>query len=125
MRRVINLDAERDNLDCLNLAPLGLSPNAINNCPVHDLLNRTMIAELGSTGTVHELFRQPALNSSSEGGPIIGAGNGTSGSVAAMTQGQPVAVSNGEFNVPQAVVQALGRDFFDNLVDQHHQPSGG
>ncbi|MBA5690529.1 hypothetical protein [Rugamonas apoptosis] len=53
-----------------------------------------------------------------------GLGLGTSDSVAAVANGQPVAVSNGEFRVPAAVVQALGRDFFDELVRNYHQPTG-
>lgn len=55
---------------------------------------------------------------------IQGPGSGTSDSVAAMANGQPVAVSNGEFRVPAVVVQALGRDFFDELVKNYHQPIG-
>jgi hypothetical protein len=47
---------------------------------------------------------------------IIGVGNGTSDSVAAMTQVRPVDAPNGEFHVPQAVMQALGLDFFDKLI---------
>lgn len=44
--------------------------------------------------------------------------------MAAVANGQPVAVSNGEFHVPAAVVQALGRDFFDELVRNYLQPTG-
>lgn len=55
---------------------------------------------------------------------IQGPGTGTSDSVAAVANGQPVALSNGEFRVPAAVVQALGRDFFDELVQNYHQPTG-
>lgn len=43
--------------------------------------------------------------------------------MAAVANGQPVAVSNGEFRVPAAVVQALGKDFFDELVHNYHQPT--
>ncbi|MBA5605200.1 hypothetical protein H3H36_07485 [Duganella sp. FT3S] len=49
-------------------------------------------------------------------------GNGTSDSVAAVANGQPVAVSNGEFRIPATVMQMLGRDFFDELVKNYHQP---
>lgn len=55
---------------------------------------------------------------------IQGPGTGTSNSVAAAANGQPVAVSNGEFRVPAAIVQALGQDFFDELVQNYHRPTG-
>jgi hypothetical protein len=60
-----------------------------------------------------------------DGGLIAGPGSGTSDSIAAVANGQPLAVSNGEYHIPAAVVSALGRDFFDKLVEQFHQPTDG
>jgi hypothetical protein len=67
----------------------------------------------------------PAYASYANGGLIAGPGSGTSDSIAAQANGQPLAVSNGEYHIPAAVVAALGRDFFDKLVAQFHQPSDG
>lgn len=61
-----------------------------------------------------------------DGGMIQGPGTGTSDSIPAVTEhGAPLAVSNGEFKIPPAVVQALGKDFFDELIAQYHQPVEG
>lgn len=59
-----------------------------------------------------------------DGGLIRGPGTGTSDSIAAAAGGAPVAVSNGEYKIPAVVVQALGQDFFDKLVEQFHTPVG-
>lgn len=60
------------------------------------------------------------------GGQIVGPGTGTSDSIPAVTeQGQPIAVSNGEYKVPPQVVAALGKDFFDKLIAQYHTPVQG
>jgi hypothetical protein len=60
------------------------------------------------------------------GGLIQGPGTGTSDSIPATTEtGAPLAVSNGEFTIPPAVVQALGKDFFDELIAQYHTPTPG
>lgn len=113
-----NLDNEPDNLNSYNLSGMGLAPTAIDSSPVHDLMQ--------GGGTLHGLLGASALNNShlANCGMIQGPGTGTSDSVAAVANGQPVAVSNGEFRVPAAVVQALGRDFFDELVQNYHQPTG-
>lgn len=60
------------------------------------------------------------------GGMIQGPGTGTSDSIPAVVDGgKPAHVSNGEYVIPAAVVQALGQDFFDHLVQQLHQPAPG
>jgi hypothetical protein len=59
-----------------------------------------------------------------DGGLIAGPGTGTSDSIAAQAGGTPLAVSNGEYRIPAAVVAALGQDFFDKLIEQFHTPSG-
>lgn len=67
----------------------------------------------------------PALGFA-DGGLITGPGTGTSDSIPAQTQdGAPLQVSNGEFKVPPVVVQALGKDFFDELIAQYHTPVEG
>jgi len=66
-----------------------------------------------------------ALSAYADGGMITGPGTGTSDSIAAVAGGQPVAVSNGEFLVPAAVVQALGQDFFEKLLEHYHTETGG
>lgn len=61
-----------------------------------------------------------------DGGQIVGPGTGTSDSIPAQTeQGAPLAVSNGEYKIPPQVVAALGKDFFDKLIAQYHQPVAG
>lgn len=77
-------------------------------------------------GAVHSLVAGLAFNNHrlANGGMIQGPSSGTSDSVADVAIGQPVAVSSGEFRVPAAVVQALGEDFFDELVRNYHQPTG-
>lgn len=122
-----NMDGEVDNLTSYNLAPMGLAATAINNSPVHDLMNNRLIDEnVDKTGALHSLLSQSAFNNRyADGGLITGPGTGTSDSVAAQAQGVPLAVSNGEFHVPQAVVDALGRDFFDKIVADYHQPTDG
>jgi hypothetical protein len=67
---------------------------------------------------------QGGLVRMADGGMIRGAGTGTSDSIAAAAAGQPLAVSNGEYRIPAAVVQALGQDFFAHLVAQYHTPVG-
>jgi hypothetical protein len=64
---------------------------------------------------------QNAQQHFAQGGMIQGPGTGTSDSVQAVntSNGQPVKVSNGEYIIPQAVVAAKGRDFFDALVRKY------
>ena len=57
------------------------------------------------------------------GGQIVGPGTGTSDSIPAVVDGQePIKVSAGEFVIPKDVVDALGADFFDNLIQKFHTP---
>lgn len=61
-----------------------------------------------------------------QGGLIQGPGTGTSDSIPAVTEtGAPLSVSNQEYTIPPQVVQALGKDFFDQLIAQYHQPVQG
>lgn len=123
----INAQGEADNVNAYNLAPYGLAPNAINNSPVHDLLNSTMVGRMDKDSVVGGLLRESAFNRGrlADGGLIQGPGTGTSDSVAAQAGGLPLAVSNGEYHIPANVVAALGQDFFDRIVDELHVPTGG
>ncbi|MGZ8317490.1 MAG: portal protein [Telluria sp.] len=64
------------------------------------------------------------LSRFADGGLIVGPGSGTSDSIPAVVGEQPLAVSNGEYLVPPAVVAALGQDFFDSIVQHLHTPAG-
>jgi hypothetical protein len=66
------------------------------------------------------LARAAGDDSYADGGLIRGPGSGTSDSIAAQTGGQPIAVSDGEYWIPPAVVEALGEDFFEALIAQFH-----
>lgn len=59
-----------------------------------------------------------------DGGPVKGPGTGTSDSVPAVntSNGQPIALSSGEWVVPADVVRAKGQEFFQKLTDKHHRP---
>lgn len=96
---------------------MGLAPTGWKSSPIHDLMQG---------GAIHSLLAGLAVNNDhlANGGMIQGPDTGTSDSVAAVGNGQSVAVSNGEFRIPAAVIQALGRDFFDKLVRNYHQPTG-
>jgi hypothetical protein len=72
--------------------------------------------------------QQPQITESryANGGPIQGPGTGTSDSIPATIDGsQPARLSNGEYVIPAAVVDALGQDFFDHIVQQLHMPAQG
>lgn len=60
------------------------------------------------------------------GGMIHGPGTGTSDSIHTQNRatGAPVSVSTGEYVIPADVVRAKGKDFFDKMVRQYHQPTG-
>jgi hypothetical protein len=61
-----------------------------------------------------------------DGGLLQGPGTGTSDSIPALIDGQqPAQVSAGEYLIPSAVVEALGQDFFEHLVQQFHTPAEG
>lgn len=83
-------------------------------------------AAIDGPGTVADALRHP-LTRYADGGQITGPGTGTSDSIPAVNTdtGQPLAVSNGEFKIPPEVVQALGKDFFDELIAQYHTPIEG
>jgi len=57
------------------------------------------------------------------GGAIVGPGTGRSDSVGTVntTTGTPVKVSNGEYVIPEHVVRAKGKDFFDSLLRKYTQ----
>lgn len=61
------------------------------------------------------------------GGYIVGPGNGQSDSIGTInaTTGQPVRVSNNEYVIPEPVLKAKGREFFDNLLRRYgNAPEG-
>lgn len=60
------------------------------------------------------------------GGFLTGPGTGTSDSIGTknMSTGGPVAVSNGEYVIPKRVVDAKGREFFDNLLRRYADIGG-
>lgn len=110
----INASGQADNLNSYNMAPLGMAPNALNSSTVGSLMASSPVGSLLAESAFNQRY--------ADGGVIAGPGTGTSDSIAAVANGQPIAVSNGEYHVPAAVVAALGQDFFDKLVDQFHQP---
>ena len=57
------------------------------------------------------------------GGFLQGPGNGRSDSIGTVNEstGQPVKVANGEYVIPEHVVRAKGRDFFDKMLRQYAQ----
>jgi hypothetical protein len=97
-------------------------------------------AAIGPGGLVDQLLSTTIIGSESnprhggyasvigyaDGGVIEGPGTGTSDSIPAVTSsGQPAAVSNGEYLVKAPVVQAMGVEFFQGLIDRFHQPAEG
>lgn len=125
----INAEGEPDNVNLYNLANVGLASNAINSSPVHDLMKGGIgHGKMESSGLIHSLLKDSAFNNGgrlADGGVIDGPGTGTSDSIAAEANGQPLAVSDGEYHIPAAVVQALGQDYFEQLIAQYHQPTDG
>jgi hypothetical protein len=122
----INADGQEDNLNGYNLAAVGMAPDALNTSQVHSGLSSAAFntGAMDKGSTVRSLLGESAFNRYADGGVISGPGTGTSDSIAAVAAGQPLAVSNGEYHVPAAVVQALGEDFFERLIQEFHQPSG-
>jgi hypothetical protein len=122
----INASGQQDNLHGYNLPAAGIETNLpysqikaeINNSLIKSGLSESAF----NTGKMGR--RMHAIVGYADGGMIQGPGTGTSDSIAAMAAGQPLAVSNGEYHVPAAVVDALGQDFFEKLIEQFHQPSG-
>lgn len=125
----INAEGEQDNVRGYNLAPMGMAPNATNNSVLSNAMDSSAFntGAMDATSPLHSLLSESAFNNHrmADGGVIAGPGTGTSDSIAAVANGQPLAVSNGEFHVPAPVVAALGRDFFDKLIEQFHQPTDG
>lgn len=60
------------------------------------------------------------------GGFLQGPGTGRSDSIGTVNEstGQPVRVANGEYVIPEHVVRAKGRDFFDKMLRQYAQVNG-
>jgi len=60
------------------------------------------------------------------GGVIMGPGTGRSDSIKTTNRdtGEPVAVSNGEYIIPEHVVKVKGKEFFDNLLRKYSNVSG-
>lgn len=95
----------------------GTTPRAVGN---------TMSSLFPKPVDVQDATARAGVQGFADGGLIQGPGTGTSDSIPAITQdGAPLAVSNGEYKIPPAVVQALGKDFFDELIAQHHTPVQG
>lgn len=130
----INQDGEEDNLHGYNLGAVGLAPDVANSSPLQQGLRNSAFntGEMDRTSGVKSMLAESAFNrrgssmrvSFADGGVITGPGTGTSDSIAAEAAGQPLAVSNGEYHVPAAVVAALGADFFEQLTAKFHQPTG-
>lgn len=57
------------------------------------------------------------------GGFLVGPGTGRSDSIGTVNEssGQPVKVANGEYVIPKHVVDAKGREFFDNLLRRYSE----
>jgi hypothetical protein len=125
--KFVNGAGQTDYLQNYNLSDMGLAPNALNNSPVHDLMAGGQInGNLDQQGPLAGLLGQSAFNNRfADGGLIQGPGTGTSDSIAATAEGQPLAVSNGEYHIPSQVVAALGQDFFDKLIEHYHTPVAG
>jgi hypothetical protein len=122
----INADGELDNLHRYNLAAVGLAPDPLRTSPLHDALNSGFFnsGQMAATSVLRQSINEAASNHFANGGVINGPGTGTSDSIAATAGSQPIAVSNGEYHIPAAVVDALGQDFFERLVEEFHTPSG-
>lgn len=60
-------------------------------------------------------------NGMANGGFLQGPGTGRSDSIGTVNEstGQPVKVANGEYVIPEHVVRAKGRDFFDKMLRQY------
>lgn len=122
----INADGQEDNLHGYNLGAIGMGANAINSSPLQQgLANATFnTGAMDRSSGVRSMLADSAFNRYADGGVIVGPGTGTSDSIAAVAGGEPIAVSNGEYHVPAAVVQALGQDFFEKLIEDFHTPTG-
>jgi hypothetical protein len=122
----INASGQLDNLHGYNLAAAGIETNLpysqikaeVNNSMVKSALSESAFNTGKMGGRMSEVVGY------ADGGVISGPGTGTSDSIAAMAAGQPLAVSNGEYHVPAAVVEALGADFFERLIEDFHTPTG-
>jgi hypothetical protein len=58
-------------------------------------------------------------------GQVRGPGTGTSDSIAAFNKdnGERIALSSGEFVIPESVVRRKGTEFFERLIEKNHTPS--
>jgi hypothetical protein len=64
---------------------------------------------------------EPPVPGMANGGYLRGPGTGRSDSIGTVneTTGAPVKVANGEYVIPEHVVRAKGREFFDNLLRRY------
>lgn len=94
--------------------------------------NRNANADRGTTANPNPNYDASGVNDLlggnasdyADGGLIVGPGDGTSDSVPAVIDGQqPAAVSNGEYRIPAAAVQKIGRHKLDALRAKHHTPA--
>jgi hypothetical protein len=114
----------------INLATAGLTDSTIAEMTAQGAFGRRR--RTSSPLTIRDVAALSAVQGTNiagfaDGGQIVGPGTGTSDSIPAVNTdtGQPLAVSNGEVKVSPAVVQALGKDFFDSLIAKYHTPVPG
>lgn len=75
----------------------------------------------GQVPPTQQASMEPPVPGMANGGYLRGPGNGRSDSIGTVNEssGQPVKVANGEYVIPEHVVRAKGRDFFDNLLRRY------
>jgi len=75
----------------------------------------------GQVPDVQQAQMQPPMNGMARGGYLQGPGTGRSDSINTVNEstGNPVSVANGEYVIPEHVVRAKGREFFDNLLRRY------
>ena len=107
--------------------PLVLNPQPVINTARQPLvLNPQPVTQPQVQTARQPLVRQPRIAGfTNQGGRHIrGPGTGISDSIPAVgPRGQPLRVANGEYIVPADVVQKVGPQALDALVDKHHVPA--
>lgn len=82
-----------------------------------NLANNPSLPSMGGSFGPGSDFGDFSLDGYSNGGLINGPGSGTSDSIPAVVDGKrPIAVSDGEYVIPEHVVNAVGVDYFDSLL---------
>ena len=122
---------ENDRVQGYDLSQAGIPAGAIESDALPDPIAESIAgAGLDKSGLIHSLLASSAFAQRSsagvsrfaEGGKIQGPGAGTGDSIPAVNTdtGEPLAVSTGEVIIPADVVQALGPDFFNELIKNVH-----